>query len=215
MSGVEKPTEAPKAEDIMGDMMPEEMKSGPKMSRKVDEAFIKEKSKGYPAAGKSGEVFNNVKGAAQAEIKKEYNGKWTPGIVINHEDWNASGQTEMKGNEYILITGNKDGEYHFFKGPEKTKKMKATPAEDYADSNIKNPKEMKDAAKVVKLAKALKSKLERSMGKGHPRTALYETKDLVAAGIVKSGEVSAKVVFAIEDPNMDKKIRIFTGSDFA
>lgn len=227
MVGFEQKDEAPKnpALSPMADVMPKPGRN----KKEINEADIAKFSKGYnkanPQNKENKEMFNLLKKEAEDYAKKE-NETWIPGTVLERIDWKSSGQDEMKGYEFILVTGNKEGELHFFKSPtQQTKSMKDVSKEsnnnksridlsEYADNNLGKPVvEMKDGPLLKKLTtnSDILAALSNAKTDGHPKNVLYTGGELADAGIIKKNEIPpATGVFFIQD-TATKKIQIFTG----
>lgn len=150
MADFEQQKEQPKdAKQVMGGFMPDDVTQlddkKPKTKTETSKEDIDKASKGYPKVDPKSypDAFKVCK--EKAALNLNQGEKWSAGTVVTHtiESYNASDK-QFHGNEYVLVTGNKEGEYHFFRSPEKTRKPTATEQKEIDKQAAANQKEASD-----------------------------------------------------------------------
>lgn len=211
MAGVEQAKQAPKAEDIMGDMMPkaEELKKYEKVNKgqSLSPEREKELKKGYSVVskGSSSEVFNAMTKRIEDSIKPW---EWEAGQNATREGEQRKVGDQVKECNFRVIMGNKPGEYIYLKSPDKTIEQKESGADEWADEVLESGHtelSATEAAKIVKLAKGA-----GAIG-GKPPHAILSSGELADRGILTKEEAEDNpTTLVVKDGNSYK---VFIGTE--
>ncbi len=184
--GPEKPQEQPKqdATKIMGEFMPADsikLDSTPKTKTEVSKEEIDKASKGYPKAspGKYPDIFQICKDKAATNLNAGE--KWHAGTVVPHQEAVYNDSDKMFHiREYVLVTGNKTGEYHFFRAAnETTRPPNSDEQRDIDQQAAANQKEVDD------LDEADREETLDKLLKGSPEPATVAVTDELAKQVNK------------------------------